>query len=72
LVALDHLLFEQRLGERLERVAAVGQDLLAVPCAFVHDLADLGVDLPRGVLGVRAAIDRSRGAEERPRCRPPS
>src|SRR5680860_654086 len=52
LVALDRLALEQDLGEQLQGVAVLGEDVAGALVGLLDDPADLGVDRARQVVGV--------------------
>src|SRR5438046_1787935 len=52
LLLLDRLALEQDVRDRLERLAALGEDVLGALVGALDDAADLVVDLARDLVGV--------------------
>ncbi len=67
LLAFDHFLLEQPLGQLIEHVAPLGEDAPRLGFGRADEALDLGVDEPRGLLGVDAALGR-RPAPRGRRC----
>src|SRR6185295_11245731 len=63
-VALDRLALEQDLRDRLQRLAALRQDVLRLLVGALDDAADLVVDLARDLVRV-VRLGRELAAQER-------
>src|SRR4029453_7843585 len=64
LLALDGLALEEDLGDRRQRLAPLGQDVLGLLVRALDDAADLVVDLARDLVGV-VRLGAELAAEER-------
>src|SRR5205823_3035201 len=64
LLALHHLNLQQAAGDRLELVAAIGENRTGRVVRLGQDARDLGVDLLRGVFSVQPPFGRQRDVQE--------